>query len=254
MAACGGNEATDAREQEKVTDQAAVALLEKKLALRPDSLGIRYQLMNALAKVQDYKSALLHNDTLLIDDSANAPVLFRRGMILLESGDTSSAEKALEKASWYAPMFAEPRLQLAALYADRSDEKALSVTDTLISHSGETRVTTQARFIRGLYYSNINNKEKAVAQFDECIKNDYTFLEAYIEKGLLLYDLKQYAEALSVFERSIVVSNTFAEGYFQAGRCKEALGDKTAAKDYYEKALGLDPNLEAAKAALKEMR
>lgn len=243
---CGGADKMkeqDVQEQQKTADLAALETLQKKLLAQPDSLGVRYQLMNAFAKLQNYKAALLQNDTLLIDDSSNAPVLYRRGVILLQSGDTTGGEQALAQAAFYAPMFAEPRLQLAALLADRSDEKALAITDTLIRHSAETNVTTQARFIKGLYYSNINNKEKAIAQFDECIKNDYTFLEAYVEKGLLLYDLKNYAEALSVFERSIVVSNTFAEGYYQAGRCKEALGDKAGAKDYYEKAAALDKTI-----------
>lgn len=252
---CGGADSPNAddEQQQKAADLAVVQTLSKQLAAQPDSLGIRYQLMNALARVQDYKAALRQNDTLLLNDSANAPVLFRRGVILLQSGDTAAAESALNNATVVAPMFAEPRLQLAALYAGKSDARALSITDTLIRHAMETNVTSQARFIKGLYYSNINNKEKAIAQFDECIKNDYTFLEAYVEKGLLLYDLKNYAEALAVFEKSIVVSNTFAEGYYQAGRCEQALGNKEQARTYYQKTLGLDKNFTGVEEALKSL-
>lgn len=68
-------------------------------------------------------------------------------------------------------------------------------------------------------------------------------MDAYIEKGLLLYDQQDYKAALAVFEQTIQVSNTFAEGYFNAGKCEEALGNKEEAKSYFEKAYGLDKNL-----------
>ncbi len=242
MIACNsGNESV---QDEKATDLATVATLQQKLRLAPDSLGIRYQLMNALAKVQDYKNALLQNDTLLMDDDANAPVLYRRGAILLESGDTSAAIAALRQSSAAAPMFSEPLLQLAAIYANQGNAEAIQIADTLIRGSREIRTTSQARFIKGLYYSNINDNPAAIAAFDECIQNDYTFLEAYIEKGLLRYDEKKYQEALAVFERAIQVSNTFAEAYYQAGRCQEALGNENEAKEYYQKAYGLDKRFE----------
>lgn len=243
----GGNEAED----ERAADLEVVAVLQQKLQLVPDSLGIRYQLMNALSKVQDYTNALLQNDTLLMDDSANAPVLYRRGAILLESGDTSAAITALRSSSAAAPMFSEPLLQLAAIYANRGNAEAIQIADTLIRGSQEIRTTSQARFIKGLYYSNINDNAAAIAAFDECIQNDYTFLEAYIEKGLLLYDEKKYREALAVFERVIQVSNTFAEAYYQSGRCHEALGNTTEAKEYYQKAYGLDKTFTAARDAFK---
>lgn len=240
--ACNGGDKPE--QSEKAADLAAVATLQKKLQLAPDSLGIRYQLMNALAKTGDYKAAILQNDTLLLDDDGNAPVLYRRGSILLESGDTAAAITALKQSSAVAPMFSEPLLQLAAIYANQGNAEAVQIADTLIKGSQEIRTTSQARFIKGLYYSNINNNPAALAAFDECIQNDYTFLEAYIEKGLLLFDEKRYQEALPVFERAIQVSNTFAEAYYQAGRTQEALGNEAAAKDYFQKANGLDKSFE----------
>ncbi len=244
---------TSKADTESAANIAAVGVLQKKLQLAPDSLGIRYQLMNALAKVGQYEAALLQNDTLLMDDNENAPVLFRRGSILLETGDTTKAITQFQLASAAAPMFSEPLLQLAAIYANQGNPEALKITDVLIKGSQEAMTTSQARFIKGLYYSNLNNKDSALIAFDECIQNDYTFLEAYIEKGLLLYDSQQYEAALTVFERAIQVSNTFAEAYYQAGRCKAVLGDKIAAKDLFEKAVGLDNSLEAAKEALKNI-
>ena len=222
---------------------AELILLEKQVAVRPDSVGLRYQLMNELLKNNLYAEAIAQNDTLLNGDSANAVFWYRRGAIQLQQGDTNTAIASMQTAVQKEPMFMEPLLDIASVYAARSDSNAITTTNKVIQIAPDPRITSKARFIQGLYYSNINDKAKALASFDECIKNDYTFLDAYVEKGLLLYDSKDYKAALAVFEQTIQVSNTFAEGYYNAGRCEEALGNKEEAKLYYEKAHGLDKSL-----------
>ncbi len=239
---------------EEATPSVTIAKLQQAVIAKPDSAGLRYLLMDALLADNRFKDALVQNDTLLATDSSNAGLWYRRGAIFLQSGDTLSGITALKRSVERAPMFAEPLLQLSAVYANQLKPEALTIADRIISLAEEPRVASQARFIKGLYYSNINNKEKALEAFDECIKNDYTFLEAYIEKGLLLYDLQNYAEALKVFERAIQVSNTFAEAYYQAGRCLEALGNKEEAKLYYQKTLGLDKGFTAAGEALERVK
>ena len=233
---------------------AELLLLQKQLAAHPDSVGLRYQLMNELLKNNLYNEAMTQNDTLLKKDSTNAVFWYRRGAIQLQRGDTSAALSAMQTSVQKEPMFMEPMLDIASVYAARSDSNAITVTNKIIRMSPDPRFASQAKFIQGLYYSNKNDKTKAIACFDECIKSDYTFLDAYIEKGLLLYDQKDFKAALAVFEQTIQVSNTFAEGYFNAGRCEEALGNKEEAKSYYEKALGLDKSLSAASEGLKRLQ
>lgn len=249
---CGGNNSEDAA---GMPDENAllIAQLQQKVQLNPDSLGTRYQLMNALAQGGKYREALLQNDTLMVEDTANAALWYRRGDILLQTGDSLGGIQALDRAVMLAPAFAEPQLQLASVYAGRLDAKALTITANILALSQEARIISQARFIRGLYYSNINETDQALAQFDDCIKSDYTFLDAYVEKGLLLYDKQRFSEALAVFERAIQVSNTFAEGYYHAGKCEEALGNREDAIAYYKKAIGLDGGLNAATEALKHI-
>lgn len=228
--------------------------LQKEIAAKPDSLGLRYLLMNELLKNDLYAEAIAQNDTLLQKDSANAVFWYRRGAIQLQKGDTNTAIASMQTAVQKEPMFMEPLLDIASVYAAQSDSQAISVTNSVIKITPDPKLKSEARFIQGLYYSNINDKQKALASFDECIKNDYTFLDAYVEKGLLLYDSKDYKASLAVFEQSIQVSNTFAEGYYNAGRCEEVLDNKSEAISYYEKALGLDKSLTAASDGLKRLK
>lgn len=234
-------------------EKALIEKLQKEVNLHPDSLGVRYQLMNAYTQGEQYKEALLQNDTLLLNDSANAAVWFRRGEIYLQTSDTANGLMALKRAITDAPAFAEPQLLLASVYAAQLNAESVNIADKIIATSQDIRTISHARFIKGLYYSNLNETDKALAQFDECLKSDYTFLDAYIEKGLLLYDGQKYPEALSVFERSIQVSNTFAEGYYNAGRCEEAMGNVEDAKSYYSKALALDKTMTVASEALEKL-
>lgn len=251
LLACNGNADKSNTSTGKTAE---LMLLERQVAARPDSVGLRYQLMNELLKNSLYAEAMAQNDTLLKADSANAVFWYRRGAIQLQQGDTGTAIASMQTAVQKEPMFMEPLLDIASVYAARFDSNAITVTNKVIRIASDPRIQSEARFIQGLYYSNTNDRAKALSSFDECIKNDYTFLDAYVEKGLLLYDSKNYKAALAVFEQSIQVSNTFAEGYYNAGRCEEALGNKAGAKLYYEKALGLDKGLSAAKEAWERLK
>lgn len=248
-----GEPGNEKRPEMSDEEKALIEKLQKEVNFHPDSLGVRYQLMNAYTQGEQYKEALLQNDTLLLNDSANAAVWFRRGEIYLQTSDTANGLIALKRAITDAPSFVEPRLLLASVYAAQSNVESIHIADQVIAVSQDIRTSSQARFIKGLYYSNVNETDKALTQFDECLQSDYTFLDAYIEKGLLLYDSKKYTEALIVFERAIQVSNTFAEGYYNAGRCEEALGNTDEAKLYYSKALALDKTMKAASQALERL-
>ena len=148
---CGGNGGEDAA---GLPDENAmlIAQLQKKVQLNPDSLGTRYQLMNALAQSGKYKEALLQNDTLMAEDTANAALWYRRGDMLLQSGDSVNGIRALERSVEVAPAFAEPQLQLAAIYAGRSHADAIKLTDRIIAMSQEARTTSQAILLRAILF------------------------------------------------------------------------------------------------------
>ena len=130
--------------------------LRKAITLRPDSLGLRYLLMNELLNNKLYNEALAQSDTLLKIDTASAAVWYRRGDILLQKGDTAASIQALQNALKGGPLFMEPQLQLAAIYSDQSKPETVVVADRIIQYAQDQKYATQARFIKGLYYSNMN--------------------------------------------------------------------------------------------------
>lgn len=234
--------------------KATIQVLEGALKQYPDSVAIRYKLAEALANNSQFKPALAQIDSLILRDSLNAVFWYQRGILQEKNGDTADAIGSLKASVLRAPMFLEPALELTFLLANREDPGALKLADEIIRHIENPQAVTRARFLKGVYYSNVNDPVNAEKQFDECIVHDYTFLDAYIEKAIIQYDQKKYDEALKTLQRANNVSNSFTDAYFWMGRCYEAKGNKEMAVDNYKKTLGLDPEYHEAAEALKRLK
>jgi len=109
-------------------------------------------------------------------------------------------------------------------------------------------------FIKGIYYSNSRQYGKAMDQFDSCIRRDWKFTDAYLEKGIILYKQKNYEQALKTFQMTITVSNTYPDGYYWMARCYEATGRKDEALMYYQEALALDKDFSEARDGIKRLK
>jgi tetratricopeptide (TPR) repeat protein len=184
-------------------------------------------------------------------DSANMKVyfdyLFKRAELLVLAGDTASAIKTLE--FFVIPgELTEAGLQLANLYAETKNPKTISICDSM-NKNDESKRDPNPDYLKGVYYYNIDDYENALRQFNSCIKKDYTFLDAYMEKGRILYKQNKCDEAMKVYDLAIAVSNRFADAHFWKAKCQEALGHKDDAKISYQRAYAFDKTLTEAKDA-----
>ncbi len=167
-------------------------------------------------------------------DSAN-PVLWRRLYELqLDKGDTQDALTSIRNYTLLSPQDGTGWLELAWLLADTRDPRALQVTDSLETVP-DPSVSTRAAYIKGVYYSNIGKDDRAIAVFDSIINTNYTYLDAYIEKGIIQHDRHQYAEALKTFLQAMKVNSTTPEIYFWISECYEGLNNTAEAADWKKK-------------------
>ncbi len=97
------------------------------------------------------------------------------------------------------------------------------------------------------------DKSKAIAAYDSCILNDYTYVDAYLEKGIILYEQQKYPDALSVFEKARAIANTNADAYFWTGKTYEAMNKKQEAIEFYKKTRGFDESVTEAKERLGKL-
>ena len=214
--------------------------LKNAVAQYPDSLQLIENLSAYYLDVQNYDAALAQINNAIGRDSNNAALRDYQSIIYIAKGDTVQAIKSLEKAIIILP---NPQyiIGLGALYAQTKNPMALVMADALIA-ADKAGAEKEAYFIKGIYYSYTNEKEKAIPFFDKCISIQYTFMDAYLEKGIALYDVKKYIEAATVLETAVTLQNNFERGYYYLGRCFEKLNKKEDAIEAYQIALMYDPN------------
>ncbi len=231
---------------------AALQSLWERTALFPDSTGIRLQLVNALDSLGATKQAMVQMDTLLLNDSLNYGLWYRKALLQEAIKDTSGALRSYRYAIRIYPS-PDAMLGAANLLAEKKDSTALSICKQISLMRIGREYEAHSQFISGIYYARTGKKEKAIAAFNNTIANQLNYPEAYMEKGFLLFEDKKIAEALAVFKVLITLKNTYADGYYWVAKCEESLENKKEAIVYYEKALQLDPTISEATDALKRL-
>lgn len=231
---------------EKQPDSALI-FLDVALAQFPQSFLLQLTKARALSETNRIDDALRVCDSILKMTPDVPEVLQLQSDLYERKGDVKQSTIALEKAYFLAPDLTRA-YQLAFNYAETKSIRTLAFCDSLIAADTQ-KLHSEPIFVKGIYYSNIGDKAKAIALFDETIKRDYNFLDAYIEKGRILLDQKKTRDALQTFELANTIRPSFPDAWFWMGKCQELLGDIEEAKLSYQKAYSLDKSFVEAKEA-----
>ena len=231
----------------------AVIFLKKAIEEIPNSLFLQLSLARAYDAQGKTDEALAACNYLLQNEPGQVNALMLKSDLLLKKEDTSGAITALERAYSSVPFNREISNKLAYQYAEAKNNKAISLADSLI-RKDSLKLFAEPYYVKGMYYSNIKDGAKAIQQFDATIKQDHRFLNAYIEKGKILFDQKKTAEALKTFELANRITPSFPDAWYWMGRCQEISGQKDQAKLNYEKAYSLDKTFTEAKEAAEKIR
>jgi tetratricopeptide (TPR) repeat protein len=226
-------------------------LLQNCIKQFPQQDGFKRLLGEAYIQTGKIKEAIGLYDDVIKNDSLNFEAWYEKGRLLAQAKDTSGAIAALKNAYYIQPV-ATYALELAHLYAEIKNADALNICDDVLQHDS-THELIDPFFIKGIYYSNTSQYDLATLQFDSCIKRDWKFTEAYIEKGIALFKQKNYDAALNTFRMAATVTNTDPDAYYWIGRCYEIINKKKEAGEYYQRAVELDKDFVEAKEALKRV-
>ncbi len=227
--------------------------LENKLQQAPQVDSIREQFVEQLVQNDQYDKALLQIEQLLQKQPSNPAYLFMKADALERKGDTTNAITAYEQSITVAGLFVEAEMRLASLYAETGNKKTVELCDALLQEETAVQFRSDVLFIKAAYFTKVKEPAKALAVYNQLIREDYTYLDAYIEKGLIYYDQKKFEEAHKVFIQSTNVSNKFADGYFWMAKTEEKLNRTTEAIDNYKRSLALDQSITEAKDALQRL-
>lgn len=231
----------------------AVSFLRTAIEVLPQSTMLPLTLAHAFSNLGRNDEALQVCNELLARNPQQVDVLKMKADLLAAKDSIPAAIHVLEEAYRLTPFDVELNYQLALQYAQTKNPKVLSLCDSLSRQEGATR-HAEPSYYRGIYYANTGDNTKALQQFDDAIRRDYTFLDAYIEKASILFDQKKYQDAYNTAVLTVNISAKFADGYYWMAKCQEALGKKEDALVNYQRAYGLDKTLGEAKSGIDRLR
>lgn len=231
----------------------AIAFLQQALKKFPQSIGLNILLAKGYESKSQLDKALSICNTIIQQYPGQLDALTLKSEILKQQNKNSEALSVLENAYVYAPGDVDLVHQLAFEYAEAKNPKVLSLTDSLIKVDVEKR-HAEPYYFKGLYYENKGDYKQAIQYFDEAIRHDYNFLDAYLDKGQTYYDQKKFADALKTFQLTTTVFPSEALPYYWIAKTQQALGKKDEARLNYQRAYGLDKTLSEAKDSVDHLK
>lgn len=231
----------------------AILFLQDALRDLPGSFLLKLSLARGYAATGQYPQALSVCEGILATDPQLADVIKLKADLLDKSGRKEEATAQWEQAYRVAPFDVELNYILALRYAEARNPKALAICDSLI-RADSAGSHAEPYYYKGIYYASLGDKAKAIRLFDEAVRHDYYFLDGYIEKGSLLFELKKYGEALATFNLALTISPRFADAYYWIAKCQEATGKKEEARVNYLRAFELDKSMKEAQEAAERLK
>jgi len=229
----------------------AVRLLKESLAKWPGNPDLHRRLSEIYTQTGEIKKAITQYDEWAQQDSLNFEVWYEKGVLLARLNDTAAAIQAMEKSYSVQPINYNG-LALASLYAATLNPKVITLCDDLI-RKDTSGIINDVLYLKGSYFSDTKQYDKAIQLFNECIARDWKFADAYIEKGIILHDLKKYDSALKVFTMAATVAHTSADAWYWMARIYEIQGKKEQALVNYKRALALDKKFEEAREGIRRV-
>src|SRR5271170_5443408 len=127
---------------------------------------------------------------------------------------------------------------------------------SLYKNSLEKFPTAEAHTFLGWTYHFQGKIEEAIAECKRAIEVDPDFGNPYNDIGAYLIDLKRYDEAIAWLERAIEAPRYEPRHYpyFNLGRVYYSKGMINRAREYFQKALNIEPEYTLARQAIENIR
>ncbi|NDC78475.1 MAG: tetratricopeptide repeat protein [Chitinophagia bacterium] len=217
----------------------------------PSNLDLRLRLAEGYSisrRTQDALSTLTDG---IRADSGLTVLWNARASVLALAGDTAAGIGDLERSLRLDPGQTSQWLELGFLHAGRGDAEAEAIAGRLLREHPDAETRLQSWYLMGILFGNRGQTAEAIRAFDSCIVIRYSFLDAHIEKGILLQAVRQHREALAAFRMASAIDKSNADAWHWQGASLEALGEREAAAEAYARALALDTTLRAARKGLE---
>ena len=173
---------------------------------------------------------------------------FLQGYLAELANDVPKAVAEYRAALQFDPKSAFLRVRLAALqFLSGNMQRAMAMLDQIES----ARVRDAAVLVEmAKIYAGGGQFDRALGLYDEAVRLNPERGETYVDKGVLLLNLKRPQQAETVFAQGLEHAPESHFGHFYQGKALEAQGKRTEAKEAYRQAINRAKRFEPAYQAL----
>jgi len=201
--------------------------------------------------VQKHDDALATLDRAVKVDPNEGEVFFMIGEVLSEVGDTARAINSYQRATELNPDILDAWLALGLLFETRGNSIAERYFKTATAIDRDQAIPYR---MLADYYSRQNRLPEAIEQYDEAIKRDPQYQEAFYNSGLVFLDMDSLTKAKAQFDRAVKVKPTYVEARYYQGVALELQGNVQAARQAYQQALNIAPSFTSAQQAIERLQ
>lgn len=230
----------------------AKSALEKCIALDDTNYEAHSKLAEIFFIVKKYNDALIHTSVILKSRPRDHKTFFIQGMVYKETGDTAKAINNFQTAIEYNQQYYDAYMQLGVLYQARNSPVCLDYFTGALKIKPQSE---EAFYGRALYLQDHNELDKAIQDYTSITQINANNKNAHFNLGYIHYTyLKVYDQAIKHYSDAITADANYAEAYYNRGLCYEAVGNISAAKTDYEKALALRPGYDLALKGMERIK
>ncbi|HRR24556.1 MAG TPA: tetratricopeptide repeat protein, partial [Bacteroidia bacterium] len=214
--------------------------LVKVRQMQPSNFDAAFKLAEIFLYTNNQEQSLLYLDTVLQKDPKNTKALLMQGFNLKEKKDTAAAIASFRNAVAIDPNFYEAQIQLGLLMYLQNNKLCVDYYTNALNIKANSE---EAMYGLALWYQDHQEYNKAIQYYTEIIQINPKNKNAHFNLGYIHHEyLKVYDQAIKHYTDAINADPNYAEAYYNRGLCYEYVGNITAAKEDYTKALQLRQN------------
>lgn len=200
------------------------------------------------------------NNEQLIEKSlreSEAEMLYAGAVHSFNAGDMEKAVQSFAAAVTKRNELGNPlvqRLIRTKLHViNTQKQKIQSLTDRLQEQASTLKEYAHEYYLMGNEcITRANDPAAAIRCFDKALKLNPTYVDAWVRKGVTLFDKKEFYDALVCFNKAVSLSPRSFKAYYNRGKCYLAQKLYEEAVSDLNKAVGIKPKHAAAHEYLSE--
>jgi len=197
-------------------------------------LGEFYYYLKDFLKAQQYINLTLDIDKF------NDRAYFFKGLVYLETEDTTRAIQSFQRAIEFNPDDYDSYMMLGNVYGIKHDSLAVDYYNNAIDIR---KNSTEARYKLAMFLQNHNDFSKAIAEYSRIIEIEPAFKNSYYNTGYIYLEyLNQYQMAIPFFQKAYEIDPEYADAVYNEGLCYEYMKNYVKARELYIKSIEIVPN------------